>query len=182
LRRERDRFQALELVLERQAVAALRLDRGRAEREEAIEVQHQALRELFLRRRTHAARRRQDPAAFGRDLGVGRAARAQLELVLARGGEHRMRVRVDETRTSVPPRASSVRLARKRRASSGAVPSATMRASRMASAPSFKTCTSPSCLPPRGAFPIGVASSLEPATIRSTSSSCGMKRREGAPC
>jgi len=94
----RDGAQRLEFGGRVEAVAALALDRRRALLQEAVEAHEQSLDELVLAGLAHAAQAGEDAAAAARDLGVGRAARAQLELVLARAREDGVRVRVDETR------------------------------------------------------------------------------------
>src|SRR5262249_40059201 len=91
-------LEALQLVDERQPVAALGLDRRRAELEEALETDQEQREERLGTRRADAAHAREDAAAGLGDLEVGLALRAQLELVLARAGEDRVRVGVDEAR------------------------------------------------------------------------------------
>ena len=64
----------------------------------ALETFEDRCQKDLFRRRAHAAHAGQDSAAALRDLDVRRSARAHLELVLARAGEDRVRVRVDEPR------------------------------------------------------------------------------------
>src|SRR5207244_399825 len=91
-----DCFEALQFVGERQAIAALHLDGGDAEREESPQATSCQVLQLLLRGLADAPHRGVDASTTGSDLLVGEPLEALLELVLARAGEDQVRVTVDE--------------------------------------------------------------------------------------
>src|SRR5262249_6905263 len=91
-----DRAQRAELCLTVESVARLGLERRRAVTEHRVPVSRRGGGQLGLARRPRRADRREDAAARRMELLVGRAARAQRELLDAVTGERSMRVAVDE--------------------------------------------------------------------------------------
>ena len=90
--------QHLQLALDVERVAALRLARGRAASQHLVEPAPGRDGELLVRRRARRADAADDAAAAGRDLRVGRARKAAPQLVAAIAGEDNVRVRVDQSR------------------------------------------------------------------------------------
>ena len=93
-----DRTQLRELRLAVEAVARLRLERGRAGTEHPPGVALHRCRQPGLARGTGRPHRREDPAAAGVQLLVARTGRAQRELVDPIAREAGVRVAVDQTR------------------------------------------------------------------------------------
>src|SRR5207245_327597 len=93
----------LQLVRERQAVAALRLDGGGAVEEHAVQPPLPELDQLLDRGAPRRLDGRQNPSAAGGDRLVGGPAEALDELLLARSGEREVGVGIDEAGEDGPP-------------------------------------------------------------------------------
>jgi len=81
-----------------EAIARLDLDRGDAFGCKRSKARHALLREVGLARGARCTHGRCNAAALARDVGVGGAVEAALELVRAIAGVNEMRVAIDETR------------------------------------------------------------------------------------
>ena len=93
-----DRPQHPQLGLEVEAVAALGLGGGGAERQHLGQAGAPAVDQLVLARRARGGHGLDDAAAGGGDLGIGRAAEASPQLVAAIAAEHQVGMRIDEAR------------------------------------------------------------------------------------
>jgi hypothetical protein len=91
-----NRPQHLQLRVDIEPVAAFDLGGGRAARQHLRQADPRGRDQIFFGRGPRRPDGRHDPAAFGRDLGVGRAAQAPPQLVPAVAGEHRVGMGVDE--------------------------------------------------------------------------------------
>ena len=89
--------QHLRLILEREPVAGLDLERRHALAGERRQARRALLEQLCLTRGAHRAHAREDAAAGARDLLVGAAAQPLGVLGRARAGEHQVRVAVDQS-------------------------------------------------------------------------------------
>jgi hypothetical protein len=103
--RRGDRAELRELRLAVEAVAGLRLPRRGPAREHRRGVAYGDDAQPLLSRRARGANRREDPAARGVELLVGRATGSKVELSRAIAGEARVGVAVDEAwdRCAAPP-------------------------------------------------------------------------------
>ena len=98
-----DHVEDLDLVLRRQAVAALRLGRRRPVLHHPPRARPRLAQQFRRAGLPHPVDGREDPAARLRDLHITRALEAHLELALARPGEDEVRVRIDQSRRDDPP-------------------------------------------------------------------------------